>query len=57
MNDSHNPVKKDRVDNDVRGPADERQESEYYYDDSTGYEVYEDDTDESTTEKDGEPGS
>ena len=54
-------MKKDRVNDEKPAPAEDCQESGYYYDDSSGYEVYEHDAedadDESTTENKPTPDS
>lgn len=57
MNDSQTPLQKERVNKEKNG-AEDRHDSGYYYDDSTGYEVYEDDADNETPEEiDPEPDS
>jgi len=50
MNDSQTSVKKGRV-GDEENDAEDPRESGYYYDDSTGYEVYEDDADDESAKK------
>jgi hypothetical protein len=52
MHDSQTSAKKDDVDVEENGPAEDRRESGYYYDDSTGYEVYEDEADDESSKED-----